>query len=52
GGFNHLFSYICPIGFGVGGYWGQAAVVSVNQGYPRLAKRIHQTFGATLLLTA
>ncbi|CAI2199262.1 20004_t:CDS:2, partial [Funneliformis geosporum] len=28
------------------------AVVSVNQGYPRIAKRIHQTFGATLLLSA
>ena len=32
--------------------WGQATIVSVNQGYPRFVKRFHQGFGALLLLTS
>jgi hypothetical protein len=40
------------LGLGLLSIWGLAAIVSVNQGYPRIAKRIHQFFGAILLLAS
>jgi len=40
------------LGLGLTAIWGQATVVSVNQGYPRLFKRIHKIFGGALLLLA
>ncbi|CAG8742934.1 7560_t:CDS:2, partial [Funneliformis mosseae] len=46
------FLVFVQLGLGLAAIWGQAAVVSVNQGYPRLAKRAHQIFGASLLLFA
>jgi hypothetical protein len=40
------------LGLGFLSVWGQASVVSVNHGYPRLTKRIHKIFGITLLLVS
>nr|CAG8539981.1 14372_t:CDS:10 [Entrophospora candida] len=33
------------LGLGLISIWGQVAIVSVNQGYPRLVKRVHRFFG-------
>ncbi|CAH1764119.1 12503_t:CDS:10 [Entrophospora sp. SA101] len=40
------------LGSGLISIWGQVAIVSVNQGYPRLLKRIHRFFGFSLLASA
>ncbi|CAB4423122.1 unnamed protein product [Rhizophagus irregularis] len=40
------------LGLGFVSVWGQASVVSVNHGYPRLTKRIHKVFGITLLIAS
>ncbi|CAJ0825833.1 11800_t:CDS:10 [Entrophospora sp. SA101] len=40
------------LGLGLISIWGQVAIVSVNQGYPRFLKRIHRFFGISLLMCA
>ncbi|CAJ0634957.1 12850_t:CDS:10 [Entrophospora sp. SA101] len=40
------------LGLGLISIWGQVAIVSVNQGYPRLVKRVHRFFGLALLISA
>lgn len=40
------------LGLGFLSVWGQASIVSVNHGYPRLTKRIHKVFGITLLISS
>nr|CAG8493448.1 8403_t:CDS:10 [Entrophospora candida] len=40
------------LGLGLISIWGQEAIVSVNQGYPRFVKRIHRFFGISLILSA
>jgi hypothetical protein len=40
------------LGLGLLSNWGLATVVSVNQGFPRITKRVHKFFGATLFLAS
>ncbi|GBC06142.1 hypothetical protein RclHR1_06650002 [Rhizophagus clarus] len=46
------FIVFFQLGLGLAAIWGQGAVVSVNQGYPRFCKRAHKGFGAFLLLAS
>ncbi|CAJ0634816.1 9036_t:CDS:10 [Entrophospora sp. SA101] len=51
-GLTIYFLLFIELGLGLISMWGQVAIVSVNQGYPRFLKRIHRLFGISLLLCA
>ncbi|CAJ0835814.1 9715_t:CDS:10 [Entrophospora sp. SA101] len=51
-GLTIYFLLFIELGLGLISIWGQVAIVSVNQGYPRFLKRIHRLFGISLLICA
>jgi len=51
-GLTIFFAAFVELGLGLLSIWGLASVISINQGYPRFAKRSHQYFGGFLLLAA